>query len=294
MTKRILLFLVTNILIVVTISIVTSLLGLNGYMTQRGINYEALLGFCLVWGFGGAFISLLMSRWIAKMVYRIQIIDPNTAEPELAWLVERVQQFSREAGLGGMPEVGIYDSPDINAFATGPSKNRSLVAVSTGLLRKMNRSEAEGVLAHEVSHIANGDMVTMTLIQGVVNSFVMFFARIIAYAVTSNLKDNVRPLAQMAIVIVLEIALSFLGALVVMYFSRQREFRADGGGAKLAGKEKMIGALQRLQSHFDPKVTDGHQGYATMKISGSAKSFLGLLASHPSLETRIARLKATA
>lgn len=291
MGKRIFLFLATNLLIIATISIVTSLLGIQPYLSERGINYQSLMIFCLIWGFGGAFISLALSRVMAKMMMRVKVISPESAQPELRWLVDRVYQFSREAGLSKMPEVGIYESPELNAFATGPTKNRSLVAVSTGLLRNMNHEQAEGVLAHEVAHIANGDMVTMTLIQGIVNAFVMFIARIIAFSLSQFVRAEMRTIVHFMTVIVLDILLSFLGAIVVSYFSRQREFRADEGGARLAGKHKMVSALQALKLNY--QVAQSHHdedSISTLKISGARNKFLALLSTHPPLEMRIQKL----
>lgn len=303
--KRIFLFVAVNALVLVTISIVTSLLGLQPYLNQQGINYQSLMVFCLLWGFGGAFISLALSRIMAKWMMGVRVIDPNTSDSELRSLVERVHELARTAGLGKMPEVGIYDSPEVNAFATGPTRNRSLVAVSTGLLRSMNSAQVEGVLAHEIAHVANGDMVTMTLIQGIVNAFVMFFARIIAFALTQAVRDDgARRMVQMIAVIVLEIALSFLGMIVVAYFSRWREFRADSGGAQLAGKERMIAALQGLQRVYAPSMaaaaaTGANSGtnqaaYDTLKISGKSSGLMQLFATHPSLDKRIARLQSIA
>jgi len=242
--KRILLFLATNLAVMITLSIVLSLLGVTGYITPSGLDYSALMVFSLIWGMGGAFISLQMSRFMAKMAMSVQLVDGTSGQPELDWLHQTVGHLSRKAGLP-MPEVGIYDSPEVNAFATGPSKSRSLVAVSTGLLRSMRREEVEGVLAHEVAHIANGDMVTLTLIQGVVNAFVLFFSRIIANLVRQMVDEKISSLVFFVTTIVFDIAFGILGSMVVAWFSRAREFRADAGGAQLAGKANMIGALQR-------------------------------------------------
>ncbi|HRK03240.1 MAG TPA: protease HtpX, partial [Oligoflexia bacterium] len=195
--RRYFLFFVVNIGIVLTISLVLNLLGVSPYIEARGLNMESLAIYCLIWGMAGAFISLAISRIMAKMMMGVKVIDPMTRDSELQWLVSTTHDFAKAAGLRKMPEVGIYESPELNAFATGPTKNRALVAVSTGLLRRMNRSEIEGVLAHEVSHISNGDMVTMTLIQGIMNAFVMFLARLIAFALTQNMKDESRPMARM-------------------------------------------------------------------------------------------------
>lgn len=291
MFKRFGWFFLVNILIIVTLSVVTSLLGVNRYLTANGINYTALLGFCLVWGMGGAFISLALSRIAAKWMMRIEVLDPN-ASGEAGWVVRKVHELARAANLPAMPEVGIYDSPDINAFATGPTKSRSLVAVSSGLLRNMNQDQIEGVLAHEVAHIQNGDMVTMTLLQGIINAFVMFIARVAAFFIGQTIKnDDARYWAQFAITIVLEIALSLLGMIALSYFSRQREFRADAGAARLAGREKMVGALEVLQRAFGRIETHEPESIAAFKISSKPKGFGALFATHPPLAERIARLQ---
>jgi heat shock protein HtpX len=282
-----------NILVVATITIVMSVLGVQPYLTERGINYTSLLIFCAIWGFGGAFISLQMSRWMAKRMTGVQLIDPNTRDEDARWLYLTVKQMAERAGLPKTPEVGIYQSDEINAFATGPSRSRSLVAVSTGLLRSMKRNEVEGVLGHEVAHIANGDMVTMTLIQGVMNVFVMFFARIIAHVVTQNVREEMRPWVHLAAVIAFEILFGFLAMFVIAYFSRIREFRADHGGARLAGRNNMVAALQSLRKTFEPH-DEAHPTLATMKISSSKEGLMRFLSTHPSLESRIARLQRAA
>ncbi len=299
--KRVVLFVAVNILVMVTISIVMSLLGVQPYLQANGINYESLAVFCLIWGFGGAFISLSLSRVMAKFGMGVQVIDPMQAHGESQWLVETVHRLSHQAGLPAMPEVGIYNSPEVNAFATGPTKSRALVAVSSGLLQNMNRQEAEGVLAHEVAHIANGDMVTMTLIQGVVNAFVMFFARVIAFALSQFVKEEgPRHLVRMVATIALEIGLSFLGMIIVAYFSRQREFRADAGGAQLGGRENMINALKSLQRVYEPSLAAAaHAGtdkpsFDTLKISSKSKGLLAFFMTHPPLEVRIKRLQGIA
>lgn len=298
--KRIALFLLTNILIIATISIVTSLLGLQPYLTANGINYESLAVFCLIWGMGGAFISLAISRKMAKWTMGVRVIDPDRASSSLEQgLVTRVHNLARTAGLSVMPEVGIYDSPELNAFATGPTKSRSLVAVSTGLLQRMDHDEVEGVLAHEVAHIANGDMVTMTLVQGVVNAFVMFFARIAAFAVSRVLAGQsddgdeasaANPWVHMGLVFLFDILFGILGSIVVLAFSRAREYRADAGAARYAGASKMIKALECLQ-RSTVFVEDGHKSLATMKIASKPGGVMSLFMTHPSLEDRIARLK---
>ena len=281
--KRILLFVATNLAIMLTLSVVLSVLGINGYGGLQG-----QLLFCLIWGMGGSFISLQMSRFIAKQAMGVQLVDGRSGHADADWLHATIRQLTDRAGLP-MPEVGIYESPEVNAFATGPSKSRSLVAVSTGLLRSMQRDEVEGVLAHEVSHIANGDMVTMTLIQGVVNAFVMFFARIIASVLRNAVDERMSGAVYFITVIVLQIGLGILGSVVVCWFSRAREFRADAGAATLAGRGKMISALQRLQQNTKMIETD-HPALATMKISGT-RGWLSLLSTHPPLEQRILALQ---
>lgn len=294
MFKRIFLFVLTNILVMITINIVLTVLGVGHYLTAAGINYSALMIFCLVWGFVGSGISLLMSKFMAKMMMGVQIVDDRGQYGDL---VRKVHMMARQAGIEKMPEVGVYESPEVNAFATGPSKNNSLVAVSTGLLRQMNTEEVEGVLAHEVAHVANGDMVTMALIQGVVNAFVMFFARIAAFALQNALRgdrdDDRAPVgggwAYHISVMVFEIAFSFLGMFVIAYFSRIREFRADKGGAQYAGKQKMIAALRRLQMKTD-FIDESQDNLRAFKIS-SKKGLMNFLSTHPSLEDRIAALE---
>jgi heat shock protein HtpX len=289
-TKRILLFLATNILVLLTITILVQLLGLNRGLGAYGIDYGQLMLFCLVWGMAGSLISLGLSRVMAKMMMGVRVIDPNTSDPRERALVDTVYSLARGARLPAMPEVGYYDSPEVNAFATGPTKSRALVAVSTGLLQRMNRDEVEGVLGHEITHVANGDMVTMTLLQGVVNAFVLFLARVIAFAITQNMRDENRGAVNFGVVLVLQIVLSLLGAMVVAAFSRWREFRADRGGATLAGTPKMIAALERLRRTTE-LVDTRQEAVATLKIAGAPSRFLALMASHPPLEARIARLQ---
>jgi heat shock protein HtpX len=287
--KRIFLFMATNIAIMVTLMIVLSLLGFTGYLTADGLDYGALMVFSLVWGFGGAFISLMMSRWMAKTAMGVQLVDGRTGHADLDWLYQSVEQLTRKAGLP-MPEVGIYDSPEVNAFATGPSKRSSLVAVSSGLMRSMRREEIEGVLAHEVSHIQNGDMVTMTLIQGVVNAFSIFFSRVIANIVRQLVDERISGIVFFVATIVFDIVFSLLGMIVVAWFSRAREFRADEGGATIAGRGNMIAALQRLQQN-QALVDTSQPQLATMKISGGKAGFMALISTHPPLEVRIAALQ---
>jgi heat shock protein HtpX len=288
MGKRIFLFLITNLAIVVMLSIVLSLLGISGYMGPGGLNIQALAIFCFVWGMGGAFLSLQMSRFIAKKATGVQLIDGRTGRHELDWLYDTVGRLTRQANLP-MPEVGIYDSPEVNAFATGPSKSRSLVAVSSGLLRSMRPEEVEGVLAHEVAHISNGDMVTMTLLQGVINAFVMFFARLIAFGVRQSSDSRNSYMLSWVVMIVLEIVLGILGSLITAWFSRHREFRADRGGADLAGRDRMLGALRRLAANRD-MVDTQHQALATLKINGT-RGWMVFFSTHPPLEQRIAALE---
>jgi heat shock protein HtpX len=288
MGKRILLFLVTNLAIMVTLSIVLSLLGVAGYIRpDGGINHTALLVFAFVWGMGGAFISLLMSRAIAKMSLGVKLVNGQTGQPELDWLYNTVSRLARQANLP-MPEVGYYDSPEVNAFATGPSKRKSLVAVSAGLMRNMRQDEIEGVLAHELAHIQNGDMVTMTLIQGVVNAFVLYLSRVIAGIVRNMVDERNAYMVSFLVTIVLDIVLGILGMMIVAWFSRAREFRADAGAATLAGREKMIGALRRLQGTRQ-LVDTREPELATLKISGGRAMML--FATHPPLEARIAALE---
>jgi len=288
MGKRIFLFLLTNIAIVLTLSVVLSLLGVGNYVTPYGLDLEALAIFSLVWGMGGAFLSLQMSRWIAKRATGVRLVDGRSGNPDADWVYATVEKLTQQATLP-MPEVGIYESPEVNAFATGPSKSRSLVAVSSGLLRAMRKEEVEGVLAHEVSHIANGDMVTMTLLQGVINAFVMFFARVIAFAISRGGDSRSNAGSNFMVVMVLQIVLGILGSLVTAWFSRQREFRADRGAAVLAGKDRMIAALQRLAGNRE-LVDTSQPALATLKINGT-RGWMVFFSTHPPLETRIAALQ---
>lgn len=293
--KRIFIVSAVSLLIAITISIIMSILGIGSYMANGGIQYGALFAFCLFWGLAGSFISLLLSKKIAKWTMGVQLV---TLEGPHRDIVEKVHRLSRRAGLTEMPEVGIYQSGDVNAFATGRSRNSSLVAVSTGLLTRMSDTEVEGVLAHEVAHIANGDMVTMALVQGVVNAFVMFFARIIAFAISQAIRsenDNRRssPWMMMGITMVLDLILGFLAMPLIAWFSRYREFRADRGGADLAGKEKMIAALESLQRSY-PLLTDAsakdQPNFRAMQIS-SKNGFMFLFSTHPPLDVRISALR---
>ena len=286
--KRILLFVATNFAIMIALSIVLTLLGFSGYMRADGLDYAGLLMFSLVWGFGGALISLAMSRWMAKRAMGVQLVNGRTGQAELDWLYQTVEQQTRKAGVP-MPEVGIYESPEVNAFATGPSKSRSLVAVSTGLLRSMQHDEVAGVLAHEITHIQNGDMVTMTLVQGVVNAFSIFLSRLIANVIRQLVDERLSAIAFFISTIVFQIVFSFLGMFVVAWFSRAREFRADAGGATIAGRGNMIAALERLKAN-QSLVDNSQPQLATMKISGG-KAFMSLIQTHPPLDVRIAALQ---
>jgi heat shock protein HtpX len=288
MAKRILLFVVTNLAIMVTLSLVLNLLGISGYRYPgRGIDHSTLLAFAFIWGMGGAFLSLQISRWIAKKSLGVRLVNGRTGHAELDWLHQTVSRLARQAELP-MPEVGVYDSPEVNAFATGPSKRRSLVAVSSGLLRTMRQDEVEGVLAHELAHIQNGDMVTMTLIQGVVNAFVLYLSRVIAGIVRSMVDERNAYLVSFLVTIVLDIVLGIFGMMIVAWFSRAREFRADAGAASLAGRERMIAALRRLQGTRQ-LIDNREPELATLKISGNRA--MALLATHPPLEARIAALQ---
>lgn len=289
--KRIFLFVATNFLIITTISVVMSILGVQPYLEAKGINYQALIIFCILWGFGGAFISLAISRIMAKWMMGVKIIEPETQDPLHRNLVMKVYGFARNAGIEKMPEVGYYESEDLNAFATGPTKNRSLIAVSTGLLRNMNQSEIDGVLAHEVAHVANGDMVTMTLVQGVVNAFVMFLARVIGFFASQFVSEDKRNIVQFSVVIGCEIALGILGMIVVSAFSRRREFKADLGGAALSSPNNMISALERLKVNSRLLPSDDQPAIASLKISGKAGGLLKLFSTHPDLDDRIQALK---
>ena len=285
--KRILLFVMTNLAVVLVLGVVASLLGVNRYLTSNGLNLTALLGFALIMGFGGAIISLLISKPVAKWSAKVQIIDGSGSADE-RWIVETVRGFANKAGIG-MPEVGIFPG-DPNAFATGAFKNNALVAVSTGLLQGMTREEVEAVIGHEVAHIANGDMVTMTLIQGVMNTFVVFLSRVIGYAVDSFLNKNSERsgpgIGYYATTIVLDIVLGFVAAMIVAWFSRQREFRADAGAAQLMGRRQpMINALARLGGTHPEELP---KSMAAMGIAGGIGK---LFSTHPPIEERIAALQ---
>jgi heat shock protein HtpX len=292
--KRILLFLATNLAIVVLLGIVLRMLGLESILDAQGVNLDLgkLLAFAAVVGFMGSFVSLAMSKWTAKRMMGVRVITQPANSME-SWLVNTVQRQAQQAGIG-MPEVGVFDSPEPNAFATGARRDASLVAVSTGLLNSMSQQEAEAVLAHEVSHVANGDMVTLALIQGVVNTFVVFLARVIGHTVDRVVFRNEEghgP-AFWVTTIVAELVLGLFATMIVMWFSRRREFRADAGGAKLAGRQSMIGALERLQQRHAGPLPDK---MAAFGIAGGLGSGLKrLFMTHPPLEERIAALRAQA
>ena len=288
--KRILLLVLTNVAVVVVLGIVASLLGVNRYLTGSGLNLGLLLGYALVIGFGGAFISLLISKPMAKWSAGVRVIaQPQNADE--AWIVQTVQQLALKAGIA-MPEVGIFEA-EPNAFATGAFRNSALVAVSTGLLQGMTREEIEAVIGHEIAHVANGDMVTMTLIQGVMNTFVVFLSRVIGYAVDSFLRksdDRSGPgIGYMITTFVLDIVLGFAAAMVVSWYSRQREFRADAGSAQLLGRRQpMINALSRLGGLHPAELP---KSMAALGIAGGIGQ---LFATHPPIEERIAALQASA
>jgi heat shock protein HtpX len=274
----------------ITISLAFNLIlhftGLDAYSGATGF----LAVWSLIWGMGGAVISLLISKWTVKRMMNVQVIDPASASARERELLNVVHNLCQQAGIETMPEVGVYEAPEINAFATGPSRNSALVCVSTGLLTSMNHDQLEGVLGHEIAHVANGDMVTMTLIQGVVNAFVLFFSRIIAGIIAQNVDARNRGIVRFGLSMLFDILFGILGSIVVCYFSRQREFRADAGGARFAGRAKMISALRRLQSQVE-QIPPDQSSLATMKISSRPAGVMALFGTHPRLEDRISRLE---
>jgi heat shock protein HtpX len=295
---RIGLFLLTNFAVMLVIAVVTKALGVDQWLTHSGINYQGLLVFSLIAGFAGSFFSLLISKIMAKMSYAIHVIDPkNPRNDEERWLIQTVQALVRDANIP-MPEVGVYESEEANAFATGPTQRRSIVAVSSGLLARMNRREAQGVLAHEVSHIANGDMVTMVLLQGVLNTFVLFLSRVAGFVIDSALskgRDEERRgggIGYYIAVFVCQIVFSVLASGIAMWFSRHREFRADAGAAKLCGKQAIIAGLEKLKMIVDGGGENDQRSQAlnAFKISGG-RSLLRLFSTHPPLADRIEVLK---
>lgn len=290
--KRVLLFVVTNLAVVVLLGMVARLLGVDRFLYQSGLNLTSLLIFAAIFGMGGSVISLLMSKWVAKWSVGAEVIEQPRTQAE-QWLVETVRRQAQGAGIG-MPEVAIYDSPEPNAFATGASRNSALVAVSTGLLEQMSADEVEAVLGHEVSHVANGDMVTLTLLQGVLNTFVIALSRVIGYLVDQALSRGSSSrgpgVGYYLTSMVMEILFGFLASLVVRWFSRQREFYADAGGARLAGRNRMIAALERLRQLHEPSQLPSQM--AAFGINGGLGDGLRkLLMTHPPLEERIAALR---
>lgn len=287
--KRIFLFLLTNIAVMAMITIVLQVTGLNRQLGGQG-SMGGLLAASAVVGFTGSIISLLMSKRMAAMSVGAQTIDqPRNATEQ--WLVETVRRLATSANIG-MPDVAVYDSPDVNAFATGAFKNHALVAVSTGLLRTMSQDEIEGVLGHEISHVSNGDMVTLTLIQGVVNTFVFFLSRVIGSLFDGDREGRGGGIGYFAAVMISQVLLGFLATMIVMWFSRHREYRADAGGANLAGRQKMISALKCLQAAHEPEYTP--EKVAAFGISGKRSGMMRLFMTHPPLEERIARLEQAA
>jgi len=288
--KRIFLFLATNMAIVLVLSLTMRLLGVEPYLTANGLNLTSLLIFAAVMGFGGSLISLAISKWMAKKSMGVRVIETPSNSTEF-WLVETVKKYAADAGIG-MPEVGIFDTPEANAFATGMNKNNALVAVSSGLLQHMSKGEAEAVIGHEIAHVANGDMVTLALIQGVVNTFVMFLSRVIGYVVDKVVFKTERGTgpAFFVTMIIAELVLGVLASIIVMWFSRKREFRADRGGASLAGKQNMIGALERLASLHPAPLPDKMAAFGI--AGGGASGIKRLFMTHPPLVERIAALRA--
>ena len=288
--KRIFLFLATNMAIVLVLSVTMRLLGVEPYLTANGLNLGSLLIFAAVMGFGGSLISLAISKWMAKKSMGVRVIETPSNQTEI-WLVETVKNYAADAGIG-MPEVGIFDTPQANAFATGMNKNNALVAVSSGLLQHMSKGEAEAVIGHEIAHVANGDMVTLALIQGVVNTFVMFLSRVIGHTVDKVIFKTERGTgpAFFVTMIIAELVLGVLASIIVMWFSRKREFRADRGGASLAGKQNMIGALERLASLHPAPLPEKMAAFGI--AGGGASGIKRLFMTHPPLEERIAALRA--
>lgn len=291
MIKRILYFVMTNVAVLLVLSVVMRIFGIQPYLNQYGLNYGSLLIFALVFGMAGSFISLALSKWTAKRMMGARVIESPSNSAE-RWLLQTVQGLARQAGIG-MPEVAVFDTPEINAFATGMRRDASLVAVSSGLLRAMNQDEAEAVLGHEITHVANGDMVTLALIQGIVNTFVIFLSRVVGEFVDRAVFRNERGRGPgfWITTIVAQVVLGILATMIVMYYSRRREFRADAGGARLAGRDKMIAALERLKAaQGQPPLPDQ---LAAFGISGGTpKGLKALFMSHPPLDQRIAALRA--
>jgi len=288
--KRIFLFLATNVAILLVLSVAMRVLGIEPYLTANGLNLGSLLAFAAVMGFGGSLISLAISKWMAKTSMGVRVIETPANSTEF-WLVETVKKFAADAGIG-MPEVGIFDTSEANAFATGMSRNSALVAVSSGLLQAMTREEAEAVIGHEIAHVANGDMVTLALIQGVVNTFVLFLSRVIGHTVDKLVFKTERDTGPAFFIttMIAQLVLGVLASIIVMWFSRQREFRADRGGASLAGKQNMIGALERLGSLHPAPLPEKMAAFGIS--GGGAAGLKRLFMTHPPLEERIAALRA--
>ena len=292
MFKRIGLFLITNLAIVLVLTIILQIFNIEPHLNKHGLNYQSLLIFSLIVGFTGSFISLFISKWMAIQAFNIHLITRPSDRTEI-WLAGKIKQLASQRNIG-LPDIGIYDSPEPNAFATGWNKNKALIAVSTGLLQQMNEEELEGVLGHEISHVANGDMVTLTLIQGVINTFVIFFARIAAFAVTQFFRregENIQSgFIYYSVALIFELIFGILATLIVMWFSRYREFRADAGSARYVGKTKMIKALVRLQQLMQKTPEDTRApAFNSMKITGHSR-WMTLFSSHPLIEKRIAAL----
>src|SRR5262245_29337626 len=287
--KRVLLFVLTNLAVLFVLSIAARLLGVDRFLDQGGLHFGQLLAFCAVFGMGGSFISLAMSKWMAMRATGAAVIEQPRGDVE-AWLVQTVNHHAQAAGIG-MPQVAIFQSDAPNAFATGARRDAALVAVSSGLLRGMNRDEIEAVLGHEISHVANGDMVTLTLIQGVVNTFVLFLSRVVGYWVDRVVLRNERGhgMGFFLTTMVAQVLFGILASVLVMWFSRRREFRADAGGARLAGREKMISALERLKRASDPEPLP--DAMAAFGISGRPSGISRLFMTHPPLDERIEALR---
>lgn len=297
--KRILVYIAVNLAVVLTLSFVMNLLGIGHYLGARGIDYRSLLVYCALFGFAGSFISLQLSRWMAIHAMGVELIDPERPGGEAeSFLVQKVRALSAQAGLDTLPQIGIYASPEVNAFATGPSRSRSLLAVSTGLLERMDDRALEGVIGHELSHIANGDMVTMTLLQGVANTFVMFFARVIAFFIDQALRGRddregggLGRFGYFLVVMLLETLLMVLASILIYWVSRRREYSADAGSARITSRETMIHALQSLQENAG-RVDNRQASLATLKIHGEPRGvWARLFRSHPALEDRIEALR---
>jgi heat shock protein HtpX len=291
--KRIFLFMVVNILVMASLMLVVSLIGMFLPPELYAQIMGSIVPFAAIFGFGGAFVSLLLSKFMAKMFMGVKIIDPKTATPELKWVLDTTHRMARSAGIITMPEVGYYESPELNAFATGPTKNKALVAVSTGLLRSMNRDEVEGVLGHEVAHVANGDMVTMTLVQGVVNTLVIIVSHFVTQIIDNITRDQegrggLSGFMGFFVYNLVYNLIAFAAFPIVAWVSRIREYRADAGGAKLAGREKMIAGLQALKRQMG-MVDDSHQSLSTLKISNKS-GFSIIWSTHPPLDDRIKKL----